>query len=195
MDLPTVKAREAEECTFALIDPATITGLYITAATPTIAATSTSLARLTASDLKGTPQASDLAGIPQGSDLVDLITSENRLQGLGSREGKLYVPERTLNGKIFLRTALVKEAHVPQIFGHPGQNKVIQMLERDYYWPRLKEDVRRYLRNCYDCKRNKSPRDKTPGLLHPLPVPTTVWEHVVIDGKSIPSDRYGYDYV
>ena len=69
------------------------------------------------------------------------------------------------------------------------------MLERDYYWPRLKGDVKRYLRNCYDCKRNKSPRDKTPGLLHPFPVPTTVWEHVVIDGKSIPSDRYGYDYV
>ena len=111
MDLPTVKAREAEECTFALIDPATIAGLYVTVATPTIAATSTSLARLTASDLEG---------IPQGSDLVDLITSENRLQGLGSREGKLCVPERTLNGKIFLRTALIKEAHVPQIFGYPG---------------------------------------------------------------------------
>ncbi|RYO82457.1 hypothetical protein DL764_009599 [Monosporascus ibericus] len=69
------------------------------------------------------------------------------------------------------------------------------MLTREYTWPRLKQDVRQYIRNYYDYRRNKTPRDKTPGLLHPLPVPNDVWDYVVVDGKDMPKDRYGYDYV
>jgi hypothetical protein len=52
-----------------------------------------------------------------------------------------------------------------------------------------------YIRNCKKCGRNKTRHDKTPGLLHPLPVLNQVWEQVVVDGKDIPKDEYGYDYV
>jgi hypothetical protein len=173
VDLPTVKARERAERAMALIPPEKIN--------IPIAAIS-----------NDSPNDVD---VPQGADLVELIRHENNFQGLGMEDGKLLVPEKTSDDRIFLRTALIREAHVPKIFAHPGQNKVIKMLEREYAWPNLKQDVRRYIRNCYDCRRNKTPRDKTPGLLHPLPIPNAVWDHVVVDGKDMPKDRHGYNYV
>ena len=169
-DLPTVKAREREERTTTLVPPEKL-GFPIAAVA------------------EGTPEA------PKGADLVDLIRAENHQQALGLKDGRLWVPEKTSDGHIFLRTALVREAHVPQIFAHQGQNKTIKALEREYYWPEMKKTIRQYVRNCYECHRNKATHDKTPGLLHPLPIPQTVWEHVVVDGKDMPKDRYGYDYV
>ncbi|KAM4061348.1 his(2)-Cys(2) zinc finger domain-containing protein [Hirsutella rhossiliensis] len=137
----------------------------------------------------------DPNSVPKGAELVSLIRQENLLQDLGTHGTHLIVPAQTSDKQTFLQTALIREAHEPQIFAHAGQNKVIKLLQRDFYWPRMKEDIRRYIRNCHDCRRNKTPRDKTPGLLHPLPVPTSVWEHVECDGKDMPKDRYGYDYV
>ena len=133
--------------------------------------------------------------IPGGADLVDLIRKENTAQELGYRDGCLVVPETTADGKIFLQTALIREAHKPSIFAHPGQNKTIELLKREYWWSGRNRDIKTYVRNCRKCGHNKKRHDKTPGLLHPLPVPNHVWEQVVVDGKDMPKDEYGYDYV
>ena len=168
MDTPTVRAREQEDRTFALVPPAKI---------------SHQLASL------------ETVEIPRGANLVDLILSENKAQSLGKHESKVVVPETTQDGKIFLRTALIREAHEPPIFAHPGQNKTLKMIKRDYWWNGLNKDIKAYVRNCQSCGRNKIRRDKTPGLLHPLPIPNHVWEQVVVDGKDMPKDKYGYNYV
>jgi RNase H-like domain found in reverse transcriptase/Reverse transcriptase (RNA-dependent DNA polymerase)/Integrase zinc binding domain/Chromo (CHRromatin Organisation MOdifier) domain len=170
-DLPTVKARELEERTMALIPPERIER--------PINATAIVVER---------PEV-------HGADLVDLIRTENELQNLGKHEGKLIVPELTSDSKLFLRTALIREAHEPTTFGHGGQNKTVQSLKRRYHWDSLNKDVRRFIRNCRECGRNKGRHDRTPGLLHPLPIPNHVWEHVLVDGKDMPTDRFGYDYV
>jgi hypothetical protein len=171
VDLPTVKARELEERTITLIPPERI----VQATTVT--------------------EADDNETEASGSDLVDLILSENKRQRLGQHMGKLVVPELTTDGKTYLRTALIRQAHEPKIFAHQGQNKTIEAIRRQYHWENLNKDVRRYLKNCHECGRNKGRHDRTPGLLHPLPVPNLVWEQVVVDGKDMPLDKYGYDYV
>jgi hypothetical protein len=188
VNLPTVKAREQEERTMALIPKERL--LPQNTAQPAEQVETVSDHKMIAAT-----DPADHTDIPQGADLVDLIKNENQAQGLGTKDKRLWVPEKTADGRIYLQTALIREAHVPKIFAHPGQNKVIKMLEREYYWPQLKQSVRRYIRNCHECRRNKIPRDKTPGLLHPLPVPGEVWEHIVVDGKTMPKDRFGYDYV
>lgn len=171
VDLPTIKAREQEERTLALIPPERIAGPVA----------SISLA--------------EIEDIPHGADLVDLIKTENRIQDLGKMDDRLWVPEKTTDGTIFLRTALIREAHAPPIFAHQGQNKCVKMLEREYFWPGMKRTIRQYISNCHECRRNKTVHDKTPGLLHSLPLPNTVWDQVVVDGKDMPQDEYGYDYV
>lgn len=170
-DLPTVKAREREERTMELIPPERIEHLV------------------------GATEAAQPAMEAKGADLVDLIRAENERQGLGSHDGKLIVPELTRDGTVFLRTALIREAHEPPTFGHGGQNKTIESLRRRYHWDGMNKDIRRYIRNCRDCGRNKGRHDRAPGLLHPLPVPKYVWEHVLVDGKDMPLDRHGYNYV
>lgn len=57
---------------------------------------------------------------PQGSDLINLIYKENRCQLLGLNNGQLVVLETTQDGSIFLYTALIREAHKPLVFIHPG---------------------------------------------------------------------------
>ncbi|KAM4064262.1 reverse transcriptase (RNA-dependent DNA polymerase) [Hirsutella rhossiliensis] len=217
-ELPTVKAREAEERTVTLIPPERL-GFATDSLDPTAAGnlppqnfspepkpTRPLVLRATSAlqtpedrGIQQTPDQDrpelDPNSVPKGAELVSLIRQENLLQDLGTHGTHLVVPAQTSDKQTFLQTALIREAHEPQIFAHAGQNKVIKLLQRDFYWPRMKEDIRRYIRNCHDCRRNKTPRDKTPGLLHPLPVPTSVWEHVECDGKDMPKDRYGYDYV
>jgi hypothetical protein len=56
-------------------------------------------------------------------------------------------------------------------------------------------DIERLVRNCQTCHRAHVPRDKTPGFLHPLPIPDHPWQHVTMDFKSMPQDKFGYDTV
>jgi len=56
-------------------------------------------------------------------------------------------------------------------------------------------DINRYIQNCDDCCRSIIPRDKTLGLLKPLPIPERPWQHIFIDFYKLPTDRDGYNMV
>jgi hypothetical protein len=56
-------------------------------------------------------------------------------------------------------------------------------------------DVERFVRNCHPCRQADIPRDQTPGMLQPLLVLEHLWQHLVIDFKSIAVDKYGFDAV
>jgi len=175
VETPTVKAREKEERTMALIPPTSLP--------------------FNPAESKGVRVRMMTVEHPKGADLADLIRSESQEQKLGYHGNKIVVPPTTRDGKLHLRTALIREAHEPAIFAHGGQNKTLRALQTTYYWKGMNQDVRRYVRNCAECCRNKTKHDKTPGLLHPLPVPNRVWEQVAVDGKDMPTDEHGYDYV
>jgi transposase InsO family protein len=108
--------------------------------------------------------------------------------GLLLYTGRLVLP-RTDN----LPTELIREAHNQVSTAHPGRNKTYHLLRPRYYWPRMRADIDQYIRNCHDCRRAHVARDKTPGFLHPLPVPDRPWQHVTMDFKSAPKDKHGYD--
>jgi transposase InsO family protein/predicted aspartyl protease len=115
--------------------------------------------------------------------------------GLLLREGKLYVPDAQLTPEVPLRTALIKEAHEQPLMGHPGRAKLRQLVQSRYYWPNQGKDIDQYRDNCHTCKRSHVPRDKKPGLLHPLPVPGRPWQHVSVDFKKCPESKKGYNMV
>jgi hypothetical protein len=110
--------------------------------------------------------------------------------GLLTRFGKLMVPDADN-----LRTKLIEEVHARMVTAHPGRTKTTKLLSEQYYWPGLPGDCAVYIANCRACRRNNIPRDKTPGLLQPLPIPDRCWQHVSFDFKSFPKDRKGYDNV
>jgi transposase InsO family protein len=104
--------------------------------------------------------------------------------------GRLVVPQVDK-----LPTALIKEAHDQVSTAHPGRDKTYQLLRPRYYWPRMKADIDRFIRNCHPCRKSHVPRDKTPGYLHTLPIPEHPWQHITMDFKSMPKDRHGYDSI
>jgi hypothetical protein len=91
----------------------------------------------------------------------------------------------------FLRTRLIKEVHARRVTAHSGQKKTRQLVTEQYYWPGLPSDCDTYVNNCKDCRWNHLPRDKTPGLLKPLPIGERCWKHISFDFKSFPKDRQG----
>lgn len=151
---------------------------------------------------------------PQYFSIIDKIVENNRnapgIQGLRDQvsvdgdfsikdgllfvKNRLFVPEGETDGVPF-RTALIKEIHAQPSACHPGVRKMTQILEPKFWWPKMKLHIQQYVTNCHDCRRAKIPRDKTPGLLHPLSVPDHVWQHTVMDFKYMPMDEDGYDAI
>jgi transposase InsO family protein len=80
-----------------------------------------------------------------------------------------------------LRTALVQKAHDSAEAGHPGREGTIALLRRQFFWPGLADHVRRFVRNCEVCGRNKIWRQKKHGLLQPLPIPDSPWSGISMD--------------
>jgi Integrase zinc binding domain len=94
-----------------------------------------------------------------------------------------------------LRTDLIREAHEQVSTAHPGRNKTIRLLASRYHWKGLASSVEQYICNCHACRRANAPRDRTPGLLQPLPIPERPWQHITMDYQSLPKDSHGYDAV
>jgi transposase InsO family protein len=115
--------------------------------------------------------------------------------GLLLRYGKLFVPNSMMTPEMPLRTALIQEAHAQPLMGHPGRAKLRQLLQARYYWPGQGTDIDRYRDNCHTCRRSHVPRDKKPGLLHPLPVPDRPWQHISVDFKKCPESRNKHNMV
>ena len=65
-------------------------------------------------------------------------------------KGRIYMP----NNKS-LREEILKEYHDPVDIGHPGQHRMLELLKRTYWWPGLKEDVKKYMQGCLKCQQNK----------------------------------------
>ena len=137
--------------------------------------------------LKANKEARSLEALRQQARQVDSeFTVEDELL---LYSGRLVVPGTGL------RTAVIREAHDQVSTAHPGRDKTYKLLRPRYYWPNMIRDVERYVRNCHACRRADIPRDRTPGLLQPLPVPEHPWQHITMDFKSMPKDEKGFDTV
>ena len=61
------------------------------------------------------------------------------------------------------------------------KKKTYETLNRYYYWFAIINDVERFVKNCYGCKKNKTSKNKYHGAFKPLPVPNKKWVHISID--------------
>ena len=76
---------------------------------------------------------------------------------------------------------VIRQIHDQVAVGHPGMARTVNVIGRNYYWPGMNKDIRRYVRNCHVCRRAKAPRDKYNGLLKPLPIPERPWMDITLD--------------
>jgi hypothetical protein len=93
------------------------------------------------------------------------------------------------------RVKMIWESHYSRVAGHFGIEKTVAMLQKHFYWPKLRQEVNKYIRSCTACAISK-PTTKKQGLYTPLPTPDRPWESISMDYMSgLPSTKRGNDCV
>ena len=97
-------------------------------------------------------------------------------EGILQFNGKIFVPDI---GDLHLRVLKSKHDHI--LFGHLGKEKTLQLVLRNYNWPKLQEFVTDYVKTCDTCMHNKPKNHKLYGLLKQLLIPLQPWESILMD--------------
>ena len=124
----------------------------------------------------------------QALEKKDGLTWED--DGVVYMEGRIYIPN---NKKI--KEEILKENHDSVDMGHPGQHRMLELLKRNYWWPGLNEDVKRYVQGCIKCQQNKVQHQKKAGELHPLEIPQGPWQEISIDIIGLLPKSKGMDAI
>ena len=64
---------------------------------------------------------------------------------------------------------------------HPGRESTQELFAREYTWPSMTQDVRRFVHNYNTCGKSKIWREQKHGLLKPLPIPKRIWSELSVD--------------
>ena len=83
-------------------------------------------------------------------------------KGLVLKEGKVYVPKDEK-----LRVEIIWLHHDMPIAEHGGQWKMVELVTRNYWWPRIMKEVKRYMERCNQCQRMKNRAEMPAGKLKP----------------------------
>lgn len=95
-----------------------------------------------------------------------------------------------------LRHKFLHDAHDAEFSGHPGVDRTLNNISRHYWWPGMRQDVRKYVAECDSCQRNKPTNLPKAGLLQPLPIPEAPWRTITMDLiTDLPETDKGHDSV
>jgi len=71
---------------------------------------------------------------------------------------------------------IMESEHDTKVAGHMGQDKTIELIRRNFWWPKINERIIDFVRSCPECQKNKASRHqpyasaKTRKMLPVLPV-------------------------
>ena len=69
----------------------------------------------------------------------------------------IYIPEK-------LRLDILTRYHDKPAAGHLGVKRTLELISRNFWWPKLEDDVRSFVNSCETCMRNKKSRHRRYGL-------------------------------
>jgi len=88
----------------------------------------------------------------------------------------MYVPNKNS-----IKNLILDEFHKSHYAGHPGYQKMITALRKEYYWLGMTRHVVEYLPRYLECQQIKAEHQHPAGLLQPLPIPKWKWETISMD--------------
>ncbi|MBW0559584.1 hypothetical protein O181_099299 [Austropuccinia psidii MF-1] len=80
-----------------------------------------------------------------------------------------------------LQLNILQKRHDKPLAGHPGQEKTLKVIKRDFYWAGMNQFIKDYVSSCQKCSRNKKIHHKKFGLLKPLQIPSGPWNFLLMD--------------
>jgi len=113
-----------------------------------------------------------IAGEPAPKDQK---VKEIRIEGgLVYRKNLLWIP----NGLI---QQIMESEHDTKVAGHMGQDKTIELIRRNFWWPKMNERIIDFVKSCPKCQQNKASRHQPYGLSSPLELPYAPWQSIAMD--------------
>ncbi|MBW0520791.1 hypothetical protein O181_060506 [Austropuccinia psidii MF-1] len=80
-----------------------------------------------------------------------------------------------------IQLSILQKRHDFLLAGHPGQEKTLKLLKKDFHWFGMTQFIKYYVSSCQKCSRTKNIHHKNLGLLKPLPIPNGPWICLSID--------------
>ena len=99
-------------------------------------------------------------------------TMESR-DGLLYQRNLLWVPEGMVQ-------QILESEHDSRIAGHMGQDKTIELIRWNFWWPKMNERIIDFVRSC-PSQQNKVSRHQPYGLSSPLELPYAPWQSIAMD--------------
>ena len=107
----------------------------------------------------------------------ELQESKWQIEGkLVLKEEKVYVPKDKE-----LRAEVIRLHHDVLAVGHGGRWKTVELVTRNYWWPGVTRDVRKYVEECDLYQRMKNRMKELAGKLKLSEVPKKSWSHLMVD--------------
>jgi len=80
-----------------------------------------------------------------------------------------------------MHTKLLQEVHDQSSIFHFDNKRIIDLVQRFYYWSGHWATIRRYIRNCHACQRSKASRDSINELHHSLSISQKRWKDIAMN--------------
>ncbi|QRW21929.1 Retrotransposable element Tf2 protein [Rhizoctonia solani] len=93
--------------------------------------------------------------------------------GLLFYQGQIVVPDVGT-----LRTDLLWIFHNSPLAGHPGRQRTLELVSRNYYWPGIRADTYWHIDSCKTCQQIQKPKYASIPP-QPLELPSRPWQHVL----------------
>ena len=90
-------------------------------------------------------------------------------------KGKLYIPNNHA-----LRKDIVKSCHDAPLAGHAGKNGILELVQRNYWWPHMATYVLNYVEGCEKCQRYRKNHHPTVPV-QPQKIPEGSWQTIGVD--------------
>jgi hypothetical protein len=103
---------------------------------------------------------------------------------LKQHQGTWYKDSRqVVTGGIEAKHHIIQSHHDSPVHRHPGISKTVQLTERLYWWPKMRQDIMEYVKGCAECQRHKVNNRPTQAPLQPIyPKPEAMpFETVALD--------------
>jgi len=97
-------------------------------------------------------------------------------QGMVYRKGLLWVPN-----EININKTILESEHDTKVAGHMGQDKTMELIRRNFWWPKMDEQIIDFVRSCADCQKDKAARHQPYGMLQPLELAYSPWQSIAMD--------------
>jgi transposase InsO family protein len=80
-----------------------------------------------------------------------------------------------------LQESIIRQHHDDPVHGHPGIDRTMEQIQRNYQFKNMKDKVTSYIKKCADCQKNKHSTHAPYGEMQPMELPQEPWTDISMD--------------